>query len=280
MDTRLFPAERAFRAWMLVSALMFGFAVPLFFFAGVFIVPVINFISSHLCSLPLYPLPANGMEGAFWRVLAVSMMAMLTWACWKIYLDVRRYNHLTPIILISKCCSTSLYLLLFLSDHYLACLVGALTDGPIFLLTWLLWYLARPAGQIMDRREEDILAAVGDALVPHGGPYGIGFQDVQRESLADVRRSLGALSPLSQIGARLMIRMLNAAPVLTAMRWGTLLGIPRADRAVLLERLERHPVWIVRGWVMAVKTFVIMAFFNQPEVSAAVGFDPKARIRS
>ena len=280
MDTRvLFPAERAFRVWMLASALTFGFAVPFFFFGGAFIVPVINFISARVCSLTLYPLPPGGMEGAFWRVLSVSMMSMLAWACWKIFLDVRSYSHLTPIILISKFCSTSLYFVLFLSDHYLAYLVGVLTDGPIFLLTWLLWYMARPADQYLDRHEEDILTAVGDALIPPGGAFSTGFAHVQRECLADVRRSLASLAPTSLFGMRLMVRALNIAPILAGMRCATLLRVSRAERSALLARLESHHWWIFRGMVMSVKTFLIMAFFNQPEVAGAVGFDPDARIR-
>lgn len=280
MDSRLFPAERAFRLWMLISALMYGFAVPFFFFGGALIVPVVNFISARLCSLPLYPLPSDGMEGAFWRVLSVSMMAMLTWACWKIYVDVRQYSHLTPVILISKCCSTSLYLALFLSDHYLAYLVGVLTDGPIFLLTWFLWYMARPAGQYLDRHEEDVLAAVGDALVPPGGVYSAGFTDLRRECMADIRRSLASLSPLSLLGIRVMARMLNIAPMLAGLRFSTLLKASRAERAALLQRIEGHRWWVFRVMVMSLKTFLVLSFFNQPEVAGEVGFDPEARIRS
>jgi hypothetical protein len=264
---------------MLVSALMFGFAVPFFFLAGGWIVPVINAISGRLCSLPLYPLPPDGMEGAFWRVLSVSMMAMLTWACWKIVQDVRRYSHLTPIILLSKFCSTSLYLVLFASDHYLAYLIGALTDGPIFLLTWFLWFLARPAEQCLDRREEDIVVMIGDALMPPGGAFSTGFIDVRRECLADIRRSLSALAPMPLFGTRLFLRILNVAPMLAGLRFGTLLKASRTERSALLMRLESHRWWGFRAMVMAVKTIVMMAFFNQPEVSRAVGYDPDARIR-
>ncbi len=278
-SSRLLPVERAFRAWMLVSALMFGFAVPFFFLGGVWIVPVINAVSAHLCSLPLYPLPCDGMEGGFWRVLSVSMMAMLTWACCKIFKDVRQYSPLTPIILLSKFCSTSLYLVLFASDHYLAYLIGALTDGPIFLLTWLLWFLARPGDQCLDRTEEDIVAAVGDALVPPGGTFSTGFADVRGECFADIRRSLGVLTPTSMFGMRLLVRMLNVAPMLAGFRIGTLRSASRTERSALLMRLESHQWWIFRAMVMAVKTIVLMAFFNQPEVSRAVGFDPDARIK-
>lgn len=278
-SVKLLPAERAFRTWMLLSAIMFAFAVPFFFLGGVWIVPVINAISSHLCPLPLYPLPPDGMEGAFWRVLAVSMMTMLTWSCWKIYSDVRRYNHLTPIILLSKCCSTSLYLVLFASHHHLAYLIGALTDGPIFLLTFLLWYLARPADHCLDPREERIVAAVGDALVPPGGAFSAGFLDHRDGCFADIRRTLGSLTPVSLFGTRLLIRMVNVAPILAGLRFGTFLSAPCTERSALLMRLEGHRWWPFRVMIMAVKTITLMAFFNQPEVAQAVGYDPEAGIR-
>jgi hypothetical protein len=278
-NTKLLPAERAFRMWMLISALMFGFAVPFFFFGGAWIVPVINFISGHLCSLPPYPLPPDGMEGAFWRVLGVSMMTMLTWASWKIFQDVRRYSHLTPIILLSKCCSTSLYLVLFASDHHLAYLIGALTDGPIFVLTFVLWYLSRPADQCIDAREEDILAAIGEAFAPPGGAFGVGFADLRRECLADVRRSLASLSPMPLLGTRLLIRAVNIAPLLAGLRLGTLLSAAPAERSALLTRLESHRWWLFRGMVMGLKTVTMLAFFNQDGVAQTVGYDRDARIR-
>lgn len=278
-SSKLLPVERAFRVWMLISALMFGFAVPFFFFGGVWIVPVINFVSAHLCPLPLYPLPPDGMEGAFWRVLGVSMMAMLTWACWKVFQDVRQHSHLTPIILLSKFCSTSLYLVLFASDHYLAYLVGALTDGPIFLLTGLLWFMARPADRYLDRREEDIVVAIGDALVPPGGAFSTGFMDLRGECLADIRRSLGSLAPLSLFGTRLLVRAINIAPMLAGLRFGTLLGASSEKRSALLMRLESHRWWLIRAMTIAVKSIILMAFFNQHGVSRAVGYDPDARIK-
>ena len=170
--------------------------------------------------------------------------------------------------------------MLFASDHYLACLIGVLTDGPIFLLTWFLWFLSRPADQYLDRREEDIVAAIGDALMPPGGAFSTGFVDVRRECLADIRRSLGALAPMSLFGTRFFLRALDVAPILAGMRFRTLLKVSRAERSALLTRLESHRWWMFRAMVMAVKTIIIMAFFNQPGVSGAVGYDPDARIKS
>ena len=276
----LLPAERAFRGWMLFSVLMYAFAVPLFFVAGKWIVPVINAVSSRICALPLYPLPAGGTEGAFWQVLGVSMMMMLIWVCWKIQQDVRRHACLAPIILFSKACSTLLYLGLFVSDHCLAYLIGALTDGPIFLLTFALWYAARPGLNFLDPREEEILVAVGEAFMPPGGALKAGFRDVRDGVMHDIRRSLASLTPMTLFNTRLLIRVVNIAPLPAGLRFGTLLGAFPPARSALVARLESHRFWGFRAMIMGVKTLAMVAFFNQPGIAGEVGYDPQARIRS
>jgi hypothetical protein len=265
---------------MLMCAVMFGFAVPFFFFGGVWIVPVINGLSSKaLPFLPTYPLPASGMEGAFWRVLSVSMMAMLTWACCMIYQDVRRYGFMVPIVLLSKFCSTALYFLLFLSDHHLAYLVGSLTDGPIFLATLVLWFLALPADRYLSTKEENILSALGEALIPQGGAYNVSYIDLHEQCLVDVRRMLAAQDPVSVTLTRVMLRIVNLAPIFVGFRFRSLLKVPNTERPILLMRIENHRSSVLRIMFAGVKMFLLIAFFNQPEAAAAVGYNPEARVR-
>jgi len=51
-----------------------------------------------------------------------------------------KYIAMVIILLFSKACSTGLYIWFFLKDKYFAYLVGALTDGPLFVIT-LFFYL-------------------------------------------------------------------------------------------------------------------------------------------
>ena len=278
METsNLTPAERVFRAWMLICAVMFGFAMPFFFFGGVWIVRVINAISPSF--LPAYPVPASGFEGAFWRVLGVSMMAMLTWVCCCIYQDVRGRGYLVTVILISKFCSTALYGILFVSDHRLAYLVGALTDGPIFVITLVLWYVASCGDRYLDSKEEAILTALGAAFVPRGGPFALGYPDLEEQSLAGSRQLLAALDPLAQAGARLILRAINWAPLVIGFRCRTLLKMQIEERPLFLMRLEGNRSSTIRMMTVATKALALFPFFNQPAAAEAVGYDPDARAR-
>lgn len=265
-------AERIFRGWMLICAIVFGLAVPFFLLAGVWIVPVINAVSARLLPLPLYPLPASGMEGAFWRVLGVSMMAMLTWACTMIYLDVRRNHWIVGVMLISKFCSTFCYSCLFVVHHEIAYLGGALTDGPIFLVTLVLWFLASPGTKYIDSKEESILLALGETIVPHGGAFSIGFSDVRDECLAEVRGLLATLDPVTLVGTRLLLRAVNFSPVLVAGRLTTITRMPQSERAPFLVRLENSRISPIRAAFVALKVVALLPFFNLPEAERAVGY--------
>jgi len=278
METPLLtPAERLLRLWMLISAVMFGFAVPFFLFAGVYIVPVINAISARIIpSLPLYPLPEGNLEGAFWRVLSVSMMAMLTWACCMIYKDVRRNNRIVVVILLSKFCSTACYAGLFLSNPYLAFLVGALTDGPIFLLTLVLWYVAKAGDRFIDEKEEEIFIAIGDAFIPRGGAFDLGFLDKRDECLAILRRFLAVQDAVTVLSFRIALRALNLTPVYLNLRCQSLLTIPPKERSSYIERIETNSFAPIIAMVLLAKTYVVVPFFNLPDVHKAIGYDQEA----
>jgi len=270
--TDLTRAERAFRAWMLICAIMFLFAVPLFLFAGVWIVPAINLISAKLLPLPLYPLPPSGLEGAFWRVLGVSMMAMLTWACLRVWSDVRRYGWVVGVVLISKLCSSVCYLSFFLIHHEFAYLVGVLTDGPIFLITLVLWFGAAPGNKFLSQKEESILTILGDAILPRGGAFRVGYQDLQAECLADTRRILATMDPLTLLGFRFMLRGLNLTPLFVARRAQTVLTMHPNERAAFLIRLEEHRGVFAHMMIIAAKMLVLLPFFNQRAGEEAVGY--------
>ena len=275
-NEELTRAEGALRVWMLICAILFGFAVPFFLFGGVWIVPAINAISARICSLPLYALPESGMEGAFWRVLGVSMMAMLTWVCVAASVDVRRNCRLVPIMLVSKLCSTLCYLGLFIAFHPLAYLVGVLTDGPIFLVTLALWYLSSPGDRYIDDKEERILAAIGGALVPRGGAFELGYADLRDRCVAGVRRMMAVMDPVALLGTRLLFRTVNLSPILFGLRGCTLLGMLPEDRPGWLTRLERHRLGPVRMMIVAVKAYAAVPFFNEPEAAQAVGYEPES----
>lgn len=270
MDQALTSAERRFRLWMFISAWMYGISGLFFLCAGWAIAPAINAAAKGLLPLPLYPLPAHGPEGAFWRVLSVSMMAMITYICRAAYLNLRRSAGLVPLLLLSKFCSSALYTAFFIANHQLAHLVGALTDGPLFLVTLWLWLPASAGDRCIDDAEADMLAAVGEALMPRGGPFETGFADVRDACIADARTLLAAMAPAALAVQRVMLRVLDLSPVYLSLRPITLRRLPLDRRVALLRRIELIPV--LNFILLAVKINTLLPFFNRPEIECVVGW--------
>jgi hypothetical protein len=267
--------ERVFRGWMFICIWLYGIGGGCFLFWGDWVPRWINAFSARFLNLPLYP----DAEGMFWRVLGVSMMAMITWIAIAVYRDLRANGALVSVLLLSKFCSTGLYAAFFVQRHELVYLVGALTDAPFFLITWVLWYAARPGARCFDRKEEQILLALGTAMLPSGGPFPEGYGELQEACLGDLRRLISAQDVSTRLVTRIALRTLDLMPILLILRPHTLRGVPIAERSRLLARLEAHSFAPLRMLVVSLKACVVLPFFNQPSVARAIGYDLGARVR-
>jgi len=128
------------RIWMIISAFMYFFSGLTFLFGQNFLLGQINAVSNMLFK-GKYPLiPASSEK--FWLVLTSSMMLMLTVLCIFAAVDPEKYLSMVAVVLVSKACSTGLYIWFFIKDKYFAYLVGALTDGPLFLATLIFFIWA------------------------------------------------------------------------------------------------------------------------------------------
>ena len=267
--------ERAFRGWMFVSIGLYGIAGAFFLIWGDWVPRCINAFSARSVNLPLYP----DSEGAFWRVLSVSMMAMITWIALSVYRDLHANRPLVSVLLLSKCCSTGLYAVFFIQRRELVYLVGVLTDGPLFLITWALWFVARPGARCLDRKEEQILLALGEAILPRGGAFPEGYGDVAGACLADLRRLVSAQQVATRLFTRIVLRTLDLLPMLLTLRPHTLQSVPLEERSRWLARIETHWFAPFRMMLLALKAYTVLPFFNQPSVARAIGYDSEARIR-
>lgn len=272
------PAERVFRGWMLISAGMYALGCAGFLVVGAYIPNAVNTVSRYTTPLPLYPLPANAPEGAFWRILSVSMMAMIAWIAVQAYRDPRRHGNLVPILLLSKACSTACYTVYFIMYGHLAYVVGFMTDGPIFIVTAGLWYAAAGGERYLTRREERILSAIGEGFMPRGGRFPLGFADSGEACLAGVRRMLAVLDLPTLMGIRLSLHLLNWTSLPTYGR--RLTALAPDQRAQVLARLEERRSVVLRTCVITAKVLTMVPFFEQPEAAHAVGYDPTARVRA
>jgi hypothetical protein len=267
--------ERAFRVWMFISAWMYAVSGLSFLFGGGLIVGGINALSARVFpSLPLYPLPGASPEGKFWLALGLSMMAMITYICRAAYLDPRRNGRLVPILLLSKFCSSVFYLSFFFAYKQLAHLTGFFTDGPLFLVTLALWLPAEAGDKYIDGAEEDILAAVGEAMLPRGGAFEAGYADFRDLCIADARKIFAAQYPPALAVSRAMIRIIDLSPLFLSLRPVTLRRLPIEERQQLLKRIEQHRHFGLRMMLFAVKLFVTLPFFNREETARAVGYLP------
>lgn len=126
------------RDWMVVSAVMYFMGMLVFLFGQNRLLEQINKISERLFKERFPKIPLSSEK--FWLVLTTSMMLMLVVLCGFVAYKPEGFLEMVVIVLVSKFCSTSLYLVLFAKERYFAHLVGALTDGPIFIIT-LLFFL-------------------------------------------------------------------------------------------------------------------------------------------
>lgn len=86
-------------------------------------------------------IPVSGES--FWRILAVSLTAVLTVLSMSAARDVRRNLDRVPYIILAKGVTTLGFLVAYLGIHYFAYFVGLVVDGMIFLLTWYCYSGAR-----------------------------------------------------------------------------------------------------------------------------------------
>ena len=258
---------------MLASAWLYGTAGLFFFVAGLNIAPAVNAISARILPFaPRYPLPEAGPEGTFWLTLSLSMMVMITWICRAAYMDLRRNGRLVPILLISKGCSSIFYLFYLLTQGQLVHLVGIATDLPLFLVTLALWIPASNGARVMTEREEEIMAAVGEALLPRGGAFVAGYVDLREACLDDARRMLAAQFPIALAATRFLLHLVDLTPLLLGAGTRRLCRMSLETRQTFLRRIENHRFPLVRNAFIAVKALVVIPFFNQEEAARAVGY--------
>ena len=132
------------RYWMIASAALYLWGGFNFVVGQNRLLERMNAFSTRFFRdrMPLMPLASE----KFYLVLTTSMMLMLVVCCGLAAYDVEKYYLLVVPVLFSKACSTVFYLLLFFfQKRYFAYLVGACTDGPLGLITLIIFLRALPA---------------------------------------------------------------------------------------------------------------------------------------
>lgn len=134
-------AMATLRIWMIISAVIYAVGGLSFLFGQNLLLENLNRTSQALFKdrFPLIPLSSE----RFWLVLTNSMMLMLVVICVLVAHDIETNLMMVVIILFSKACSSLQYLYFFVVEkRYFAYLVGFLTDGPLFVVTLILFLRA------------------------------------------------------------------------------------------------------------------------------------------
>lgn len=112
-----------------------------FLFFGDRLLTTINTIGMKVApNLAVLPLPNE----RFWLTLTLSLMFTLVFLCYLGQKDIEKNMVVVPPILLSKFVSTAFFMTFFFVDqNAFAYLVGVLSDGPIFLITYLYYKKAK-----------------------------------------------------------------------------------------------------------------------------------------
>ncbi len=139
--------EERLKKLLNIFTFLFAAAGLGFIFAPHLLISEINHLGQMLA--PQLPPLAENSEN-FWLALTGSLMVTLTALCYAAQLDLRRRKDLVVYILISKAASTFFFLSFFLFTlHAFAYLVGAITDGSIFIILLFFYLRAGRSSQIL-----------------------------------------------------------------------------------------------------------------------------------
>lgn len=265
---QLTPAEKRFRCWMWLSVLMYGLGLPLFLLLGRQLAAFLSGLPGTLGQRPPWPAAGTSAEVLFWQVLGVSLMAILGVVCFYIARDVRRYGPLIVALLAAKLVSTVCYAAFFVLRPDAAFLVGVVTDGSIFLLTLVLWFLAAPADRFLDAYETRVLIAVGETVLPRGGAFPEGYADDTERCLAEARQLLAVVPASDVVLTRLMLRTVDALPLLLGY-FGRFHRLNAPRREAFFESMEQSRFGLIRIMAMGLKLYVVTPFFNVPKPEAS-----------
>lgn len=126
------------RFWVLA----FGITTLIFIFGQTRFLELINDLSLRFTPA-LLPIPIP--QEKFWLVLTLSLMVTLVFMSFWGQRDIRRNHWVLPPILVSKFTSTFFFFIFFLfHQKSLAYMVGVMSDGFVFLVTYFAYQRAKP----------------------------------------------------------------------------------------------------------------------------------------
>ncbi len=118
-------------------------------------------------------------------------------------------------------------------------------------------------------RHRTVVRALAEALLHHDGGPGEEQLDVLIERFD---AHLEVVSPTLLRGLLATIELVRWMPLLLLFSWSTLERLPVVRRIALLERMERSRVALLVLPLVAYKTMLSLAFFEDPAELRAMGY--------
>jgi hypothetical protein len=227
---------------------------------------VLNAVGSPL-GFP--PAPASALR--FWLSLGLAYMVLVTLLAASIAKDPRGRAALMPILAAGKATSSLTCLGYFLlSMPAFVYFLNFLVDGSIAVTVLGGWAVVSLSGEQARARDEQLLRAVLDALVPRGGAFPTGAADGDLD--ARVSEYFGRLHPLGPLGLGFLLRAIEyGTAVFERSRPFSQLDPPARERA--LAAWERSRLGLRRQLIASVKLIALLHFYEGRETWPGIGYD-------
>ncbi len=118
-----------------------------------------------------------------------------------------------------------------------------------------------------------VLRALAGTLIPRGGAVAPGGEDLDLDATAN--RFFADVDPLYVHGFRAMVSAVEWLPWPFAPKWRRFTSLDESGRAAVVAAWAGSRWYWRRGVILALKSFLAMAFASHPDVERAVGYEPR-----
>ena len=129
-----------------------------------------------------------------------------------------------------------------------------------------------PNLRMLSKREQALLAAVGDAFFPPDGP--IPVSGVEAGVVAYFDRYLGRSQRMTRVLMRLLFVFLDLSPLPFGPRRRRFVDLDQAERIRMLDEMFTNRISFRRVSFTSIRALMTMAYLSNPQVAEAMTMTP------
>jgi hypothetical protein len=122
----------------------------------------------------------------------------------------------------------------------------------------------------LSKREERTLRAAAECILPQGGPFPLGYTDVDYQAFVD--EFLHVAPAQVRLLVHAILFTLEYGGWVYGARPGRFSNASLARRNAILDKARGSRIFAVRGFFILLSTILLMPFYNDPRVMDAVGY--------